>query len=144
MKVKIEISEEYDPAYAVIYTKAVTEEIQKVSDLLQQDNGPVTAYSEDRLVVLQPEEIYMVRVEDETTVIYSKENKYKSRKRLKEIYAQVGDGFMQISKSTVINLKYLDSMEAGFGGTMMLKLKNGCKDYVSRFYMKALKQYLGL
>lgn len=144
MKVKIEISEEYDPAYAVIYTKAVTEEIQKVSDLLQQDNGPVTAYSEDRLVVLQPEEIYMVRVEDETTVIYSKENKYKSRKRLKEIYAQVGDGFMQISKSTVINLKYLDSMEAGFGGTMMLKLKNGCKDYVSRFYLKALKQYLGL
>lgn len=144
MKVKIEISEEYDPAYAVIYTKAVTEEIQKVSDLLQQDNGPVTAYSEDRLVVLQPEEIYMVRIEDETTVIYSKENKYKSRKRLKEIYAQVGDGFMQISKSTVINLKYLDSMEAGFGGTMVLKLKNGCKDYVSRFYLKALKQYLGL
>lgn len=144
MKVKIEISEEYDPAYAVIYTKAVTEEIQKVSDLLQQDNGPVTAYSEDRLVVLQPEEIYMVRVEDETTVIYSKENKYKSRKRLKEIYAQVGDEFMQISKSTVINLKYLDSMEAGFGGTMVLKLKNGCKDYVSRFYLKALKQYLGL
>ena len=144
MKVKIDISEEYDPAYAVIYTKAVTEEIQKVSDLLQQDNGPVTAYSEDRLVVLQPEEIYMVRVEDETTVIYSKENKYKSRKRLKEIYAQVGDGFMQISKSTVINLKYLDSMEAGFGGTMVLKLKNGCKDYVSRFYLKALKQYLGL
>ena len=86
----------------------------------------------------------MVRVEDETTVIYSKENKYKSRKRLKEIYAQVGDGFMQISKSTVINLKYLDSMEAGFGGTMVLKLKNGCKDYVSRFYLKALKQYLGL
>ena len=144
MKVKIERSEEYDPAYAVIYTKAVTEEIQKVSDLLQQDNGPVTAYSEDRLVVLQPEEIYMVRVEDETTVIYSKENKYKSRKRLKEIYAQIGDGFMQISKYTVINLKYLDSMEAGFGGTMMLKLKNGCKDYVSRFYLKALKQYLGL
>lgn len=144
MKVKIEISEEYDPAYAVIYTKAVTEEIQKVSDLLQQDNGPVTAYSEDRLVVLQPEEIYMVRVEDETTVIYSKENKYKSRKRLKEIYAQIGDGYMQISKSTVINLKYLDSMEAGFGGTMVLKLKNGCKDYVSRFYLKALKQYLGL
>ena len=144
MKVKIEVSEEYDPAYAVIYTKAVTEEIQKVSDLLQQDNGPVTAYSKDRLVVLQPEEIYMVRVEDETTVIYSKENKYKSRKRMKEIYAQVGDGFMQISKSTVINLKYLDSMEAGFGGTMVLKLKNGCKDYVSRFYLKALKQYLGL
>ena len=144
MKVKIEISEEYNPAYAVIYTTAVTEEIQKVSDLLQQGSGPVTAFSEGRLIVLQPEEIYMVRVEDETTAIYTKEDRYISRKRLKEIFAQVGDRFIQISKSTIVNLKYLDSMEAGFGGTMMLKLKNGCKDYVSRFYLKALKQYLGL
>ncbi|MBR3244951.1 MAG: LytTR family transcriptional regulator [Parasporobacterium sp.] len=144
MIVKIEIAKEYDPAYAVIYTTAVTEEIQKVSDFLQQGSGPVTGYSEDRLVILQPEEIYMVRVEDEMTAIYSKENRYISRKRLKEIYAQVGDRFLQISKSTIINLRYLDSMEAGFGGTMLLKLKNGCKDYVSRFYLKALKQYLGL
>jgi len=144
MKVKIEISEEYDPAYAVIYTTAVTEEVQKVSDYLQQGSGPVTGFSDERLIVLQPEEIYMVRVEEETTVIYSKESRYTSRKRLKEIHAQVGDRFMQISKSTIINLKYLDSMEAGFGGTMVLKLKNGCKDYVSRFYLKALKQYLGL
>ena len=144
MKVKIEISKEYDPAFAVIYTKAVTEEIQRITELLEKDKGPVTVFRDDRIVVLKPEEIYMIRVEDEKTMIYSEHDQYRSRKRLKEVFEQVGDSFMRISKSTVVNLKYLDSVEAGFGGTMLIKLKNGCKDYVSRFYLKDLKKYLGL
>lgn len=144
MKVKIEISKEYDPAYAVIYTQAVTDEVQRIAEFLEKDNGPVTVFRDDRIVVLKPEEIYMIRVEDEKTIIYTEYDQYRSRKRLKEVFEQVGNSFMQISKSAVINLKYLDSVEAGFGGTMMIKLKNGCKDYVSRMYLKNLKQYLGL
>ena len=144
MNVKIEISKEYDPAYAVIYTKAVTYEIQRLVELFEKDQGPVTVFQEDRIVVLKPEEIYMIRVEDEKTIIYSEHDQYRSRKRLKEVFEQVGDSFMQISKSTIVNLNYLDSVEAGFGGTMLIKLKNGCKEYVSRFYLKDLKKYLGL
>ncbi len=144
MNVKIEISKEYDPAYAVIYTKAVTYEIQRLVELFEKDQGPVTVFQEDRIVVLKSEEIYMIRVEDEKTIIYSEHDQYRSRKRLKEVFEQVGDSFMQISKSTIVNLNYLDSVEAGFGGTMLIKLKNGCKDYVSRFYLKDLKKYLGL
>ena len=49
---------------------------------------------------------------------------------------------MQISKSTLVNLSYLDSIEAGFNGTLLLKLKNGCKDYVSRKYLPEFKKYL--
>ena len=51
---------------------------------------------------------------------------------------------MQISKTTLINLSYMDSIEPGFSGTLLLKLKNGDKDYVSRKYLPDLKNYLGL
>ena len=61
-----------------------------------------------------------------------------------ELASQLGKGFMQISKSTLVNLSYLDSIEPGFSGTMLLKLKNGNKDYVSRTYLPAFKKYLGL
>ena len=96
MKVKIEISKEYDPAYAVIYTKTVTDEIQRITELLEQETGPVTVFQEDRIIVLKPEDIYMIRVEDEKTIIYCEDGQYRSRKRLKEVFAQVGDSFMQI------------------------------------------------
>ena len=85
----------------------------------------------------------MVRVEAGDTILFGKCSKYRSRKRLYELEKQLGKQFMQISKSTLVNLSYLDSIEAGFNGTLLLKLKNGCKDYVSRKYLPEFKKYLG-
>jgi DNA-binding LytR/AlgR family response regulator len=38
----------------------------------------------------------------------------------------------------------MDSIEPGFSGTLLLKLRNGNKDYVSRKYLPEFKRYLGL
>ena len=72
------------------------------------------------------------------------ENAFVSKKRLYELSSQLGKQFMQISKTTLINLSYMDSIEPGFSGTLLLKLKNGCKDYVSRKYLPEFKKYLGI
>ena len=133
MKVSVDISAEYKEPYAVIYTDKVTDEIQRMIDIFSTSETPITALqNEENLIVLQPKEIFMVRVEDGDTIIYGEKNKYRSRKRLYEIGQQLGKQFMQISKTTLINLSYMDSIEPGFSGTLLLKLKNGCKDYVSR------------
>ena len=58
-----------------------------------------------------------------------------------EVLDQVGSGFMQISKSCVVNLSYVQSVEAGFGGSLLLKMRNGLSDYVSRKYLPDLKNY---
>ena len=145
MKVTVDISNEYKEPYAVIHTDKITEEIQRIIDNFQVNEAPITALqNEEDMIVLQPNEIYMVRVESGDTMIYGARNKYRSRKRLYELGAQLGSQFMQISKSTLINLSYMDSIEPGFSGTLLLKLKNGSSDYVSRTYLPAFKKYLGL
>ena len=145
MKVTVDISNEYKEPYAVIHTDKITEEIQRIIDNFQVNEAPITAlHNEEDMIVLQPNEIYMVRVESGDTMIYGAKNKYRSRKRLYELGAQLGSQFMQISKSTLINLSYMDSIEPGFSGTLLLKLKNGSSDYVSRTYLPAFKKYLGL
>ena len=145
MKVNIDISAEYREPFAVIHTDKVTEEIQRMIDIFSNSETPVTALqNEEDIVVLQPKDIYMVRVENGDTVIYGAKQKYRSRKRLYELALQLGKQFMQISKSTLINLSYMDSIEPGFSGTLLLKLKNGDKDYVSRKYLPEFKKYLGL
>ena len=145
MKVNIDISAEYKEPYAVIHTDKVTDEIQRMIDVFSNSETPVTALqNEEDIVVLQPREIYMVRVEEGDTVIYGSRQKYRSRKRLYELAQQLGKQFMQISKTTLINLSYMDSIEPGFSGTLLLKLKNGDKDYVSRKYLPEFKKYLGL
>ena len=145
MKVSVELSTEYKEPYAIIYTDRMTDEIQRLIDGLSINESPVTALQNEKdIIILLPKEIYMVRVENGDTVIYGKDRSYRSRKRLYELEQQLGKQFMQISKSTLVNLSYMDSVESGFSGTLLLKLKNGCKDYVSRRYLPQFKKYLGL
>ena len=145
MKVSIDISAEYKEPFAVIHTDKVTAEIQRAVDMLGTNETPVTAFrNEEDIVVLKPDEVYMVRVEDGDTIIYGAKSRYRSRRRLYELSEQLGSKFMQISKTTLVNLSYMDSIEPGFSGTLLLKLKNGSKDYVSRKYLPEFKKYLGL
>ena len=89
MKVSIELSPEYRIPYAVIYADKITDEIQKIMESFSRQETPITALqNEDNLVVLQPEEIYMVRVEAGDTILFGKCSKYRSRKRLYELEKQ--------------------------------------------------------
>ena len=145
MKVSVDISPEHTEPYAVIYTSQMTDEIQRLLEVFGNSESPITALlNEEDLIILQPKDIYMVRVENGDTIIYGEQKKYRSRKRLYELGQQLGKQCMQISKSTLINLSYMDSIEPGFSGTLLLKLRNGCKEYVSRTYLPAFKKYLGL
>ena len=145
MKVTVEIASQYNPPYAVIYADEMNSEIQRAMDTLESDSAPITAQAGERMVILQPAEISMVRVENTQTMIYDlKKNGYYSNRRLYEIGDRLGGDFLQISKSTLVNRSCLGGVEAGFNGTLLLHLKNGLKDYVSRKYLPAFKQYLGL
>lgn len=145
MKVSVELSPEYKEPYAIIYADKITDSIQRTLDIFSLNESPITALQNEKdIVILRPKEIYMVRVENKDTIIYGKEHSYRSQKRLYEMQQQLGAGFMQISKSTLVNLSYMSNVEAGFSGTLLLKLKNGCKDYVSRKYLPEFKKYLGL
>lgn len=145
MKVTVELSDKYKEPYAVIYTNRMTDSIQRIMDAVGLEDTLVTAYqNETNIVILQPKDIYMIRIEDKDTIIYGAKEKYRSRRRLYELADLLGKQFMQISKSTLINLSYMDSIEPGFAGTMVLKMKNGSKDYVSRKYLPEFKKYLGL
>jgi two-component system response regulator LytT len=144
VKVRIEFSDKYVPPYAVIYTDSMNEEVRRTLSLFDANDSPVIAENEDQMILLKPEEVYLVRVEGGDTVLYTKDRHYRSRRRLYELLESLGSGFMQISKQTVVNLKYIRSVDAGFSGTLSLRLSNGLNDYVSRKYLPDFKKYLGL
>lgn len=144
MKFEVKIDKEVKEPYAVIHTNSITEEVQKLISALEVKETIITAYDNDRIIVLQPSDVYLARIEQTEVILYCKNKKYSSKKRLYEIGEQLGSEFMQISKSTFINLKQIDCVEPFFNGTMNLKLKNGCSEYISRKYLKEFKKYLGI
>ena len=145
MKVEIKVLPEAKEPYAVIYASEITPEIRRTAALLEKEIPDVIPVKEnDSIIVLRPDEIYMVRVENEKTVVYTKTKRYDGGKRLYEFEEILGKGFMRISKGTLANLHYLDYVEPTLGGVMLLVLKNGCKECISRKYLPAFKKYLGL
>ena len=144
MNVQIKIISGLEEPYVEIYTSDITDDIQNLLSLIKASSNIVTAQQDERTIVLKERDIYMIRVENEKTIIYCKEKKYYSKKRLYELENILKHSFMKISKTTLVNLQYIDGVEASFGGTMLLILKNGCKDYVPRKYLPGFKEYLGL
>ncbi len=144
MRVEIKVFAEIKEPYAVIYTNAITGEVMKIRSILEIQEPIVTVADGERIIVLTPEETYMIRTENEDVVVYNKDRRYISDKRLYEMEALLGNGFLRISKSTIINLRMIDYVEPAFNGMMMILLKNGSKDFISRKYLPQLKKYLGI
>lgn len=150
MKVEISIDRTIVDPYAVIHTPALSAELEELVLLLEREERRpdiITVKEQDKYIILNPEEIYMIRLEEGNLVIHTEHKTYFSGKRLYELEEQVKESsshFMRISKTTLINLKYLESVEPSFSGMMYLKLKNNCRDYISRKYLQDFKKYLGL
>lgn len=144
MKVKIQISEDIKEPYAVIYCDRMTKEIQQLADQLSASDSIITVMDGEQMIPLKPEDIYMLRTENEQVTVYCEKKSYTTKKPLYKMEELLGKNFMRISKSTIINLKEISSVEPYFSGTMLLVLKNGNKDYISRKYLPKFKQYLGL
>ena len=145
MKIEVKINKELKEPYFIIYTNDLSEEINNiVSNLSEQENDVITVKEDEKIVVLNSKEIYMLRIEGSCLVIYSNKNRYISNKRLYEFEELLSKDFMRISKSSIINLSKISYVQPAFNGMMKVILKNGTKDYISRKYLPNLKKYLGL
>ena len=138
MKVEIKLQPDLKAPFAVIYTAEVTAEVQRAVSLLAEEHADlISAAEEEKIVMLHPEDIYLIRVESDKTILYT-------AKRLYELEHLLGKNFMRISKGVIINLQLLDYVAPSLGGVMVLVMKNGQRDYISRKYLPAFKRYLGL
>ena len=129
MRVDMNISEDIKEPYAVIHTAELTPEIAELVreiSQFQSDRPVLIGNLDERMVVIDPEKIVLIRVENE------------------KVLEVLGKDFMQVSKSAAVNLKYLESVEPSFNGVMLLHMKNGEKEYISRKFVPQLKKYLGL
>ena len=148
MKLKCEIiSDKRHEEGVFIYAPADDADAQKIKafvDSLLSSEHTLMGYSEREARVLSPDEIYCVTVEDSRVYALTKSEKYQLRERLYKVEEMIGDDFVKLNQSCIVNIKMIDSFDASLGGSLRVKLKNGYRDYVSRRQIKAVKERIGL
>lgn len=143
MKIEVDLSSTVAEPYVVIHTNAITEDIKKLSAYIQNLEKAIAVYDEENIIILKPEEIYMIVSKGRSVDVFCAEKQYISKKCLYEFEDILRNGFMRISKTTIVNLKQIARIEPSFSG-MLVVLKNGKRDYISRKYLPEFKKYLGL
>lgn len=148
------VSKDLEEPYAEIYTDVLTDNIQKAMVLLENeteeeeegtvDNSILAVKKGQDIVLLDFEDIFMIRVEDKQTKVFTENKDYLVKKPLYQIEESLDSNFVRVSKTTIVNLRKIKRVAPSLRGMMFIELKNGLKDNISRKYLADFKSALDL
>lgn len=146
MKLEIKL----DPACAepvlTLRAAAMTEELERLVRQLAEPAAPLLCGERaGRLEVLEPGRLLRVYAAAGRVYAETDRGEYLLRMRLYEAEARLaGRRFVRISHSEMVNLDRVESFDTRLTGTICVRLENGGVSYVSRRYVPAIKQILGI
>src|SRR5690606_36790641 len=117
--------------------------IKRVVELVKTNGVQLKGEKEGRIHLMPSSDIYYIESVDNVSFLYSELDVFESREKLYSLNNQLKNtSFIQINKSTILNMDYLKSVSPLSNYRLEAQLDNGEKIIISRHYMKNVKQYL--
>ncbi len=132
------------PEEVIVYAKEKTWLVEAIEQLVEDDSAQLTGYKESEVKTLKLSEIYCFTVEDNRLFALTKTEKWRLKSRLYQIEEKMSNSFIKINKSCIVSINKIEKFDAAISGALMVVLKNGYSDYVSRRNVKNLKERLGI
>ena len=100
----------------------------------KRDRNLLPVKTSDRIVTVKRDELIKVEVQGTSLTYYTLSEVVKTTGRLYQVLENLNEDFVQVSRHSVINLNYLESLESGFAGNMVAILAEGLKTEVCLLY----------
>ncbi len=106
--------------------------------------GKLMLQNEDESFLVDPGDIRYFEASQGRTYAATDTGRYESKEKLYELAAALqSKGFLQINKSTVVNINYVRSIAAEFSGNYTARLKGSDETLtISRKYFQAFKEFV--
>lgn len=145
MKITINIDANVQDTDVVIHCNQLSPEIEKILATLRILNQQMMVTKESETHILDVSEIIYVEAIDRKTFVYTKKEIYESKLKLYEMEEKLMQcGFFRVSKSCLVQLKYIKSLKNDVDRKIRLTLKSGEQIMVSRQYADEMKRRLGV
>lgn len=145
MKITINIDANVQDTDVVIHCNQLSTEIEKILATLRILNQQMMVTKESETHILDVSEIIYVEAIDRKTFVYTQKDIYESKLKLYEMEEKLMQcGFFRVSKSCLIQLKYIKSLKNDVDRKIRLTLKSGEQIMVSRQYADEMKRRLGV
>lgn len=146
----MEVEVKLDPALTepkvVIHAPARTAEVEALAERLSAGEALLPGLREDgTAALLRPEDILRFYGEDKAVLAQTMAGTWRVDARLYELEQRLaGRKFVRISHSEIVNLRQVTGLDLKLTGTIRMTLAGGVTTYVSRRYVKKIKEVLGL
>ena len=127
----------------LVYAREKSDFTEGLEDFVKNNSREIIGYSGKSIVKLALSDVFAFYVEDGKLYALAANEKLWVQKRLYQIEALADSRFVKINQSCIVNIGQIERFEATFGGSLMVLLKNGYRDYVSRRQMKTVKERIG-
>ena len=129
----------------IIECKEVTNNIQKLQSYIRAFDNRILTKKEDEMVFVEMSDILYFETVDNRTFLYTKDEVVEVKQRLYELEARLSEEyFFRCSKSIVVNINKIKNLKPQIDRTIMVTMCNGEKLTISRRYVKAFKDILGI
>ena len=146
MQVEIKIDDSCIEPRVIIITDKVNDEINDILNTLSSKTPEViTGFYNDLAEILSPEDIIRIYAAGGKTFASVSKKEYILIQRLYELEEQLTKhSFVRISNSEIINLDRVTAVDLSLAGTIRMTLNGSVQSYVSRRYVKKIKETLNL
>lgn len=143
MKIRIEIDEKHNEDEIVIRCSQFNNEIRNIQKALNDivsKSSQIVFYKNNTEYFLSLDDILFFETEELSISAHTVDNVYQVKYKLYELEDILPDNFMRVSKSTILNVKYIFSITRNLTASSIVEFqKTHKKVYVSRHYYKPLK-----
>ena len=147
MKVEVRIDPALKRPKVVIYAPAATAEVNELARRLAgEGTAPTfTVFRGSEALILPLGDILRFFADGKGVSCQTAGGVYAVRQRLYELEEELeGTRFVRVSHSEMVNLNKVTALDLSLTGTIKLTLEGDVAVYVSRRYVKKIKQVLGL
>ena len=147
MKISINIDPELSDTEIVVNCAAITAETESIIAALRMADNQLTVTRDGETHILDISKIAYIETVDRKTFVYTEKDCYESKMKLYEMddrLCKSCGGFLRISKSCIVRLKYICSLKAELDRRIRITLENGEQLIASRQYADELKKRLGV
>ncbi len=144
MKIKFDIQEKYNEIELHLCNKEKNHELVELRDTLENlFDIKIKVYKEHKTTVLIPSKIVRIYAENKKVYIRTKDNCYEVKERIYTLEEQLKNkGFTRISNSEIVNIHQIQKLDMSYAGTIKMYMKNEDETFVSRRYVKKIKEEL--
>ncbi|MCH5260813.1 MAG: LytTR family transcriptional regulator DNA-binding domain-containing protein [Lachnospiraceae bacterium] len=145
MKIIIEQIGPEEEEQIVVRCRNLDDSIVALAKELKRRRDKLTVKDGERILQVDPSEVYYFEAVDNKVFLYTKEKVYETKWKLYELEEQFGHAnFIRVSKSVIMNLSKVDSFHPDFNGRYEALMKNNERVLISRQYVPELKKRLGI